>query len=64
VNTVFFVFFHGVLSSIKVKRLFSKRGRYPVFGFPFALIWLVSFIVALYFLSSLFADLNFAMLVY
>ena len=28
------------------------------------LIWLVSFIVALYFLSSLFPDLNFAMLVY
>jgi len=29
-----------------------------------ALIWLVSVIVALYFLSSLFPDLNFAMLVY
>ena len=28
------------------------------------LIWLVSFIVALYFLSRLFPDLNFAMLVY
>jgi hypothetical protein len=32
--------------------------------FGLALIWLVSVIVALYFLSSLFPDLNFAMLVY
>jgi hypothetical protein len=44
-----------------VRKKLSQKLKWAL---SLVLIWLVSFIVALYFLSSLFPDLNFAMLVY